>query len=248
MYRLLLACLAAVALLAAVAQTTPPTRTYLGAGKAIGRGTVTPWVTVAGDNMPVAIGVNLTPAALAGLPNQDAAVSLVFPQEAFRTPFTHFVLNWNAHGHIPAGIYNVPHFDFHFYTLMPDERVLITNTGEDVARVEQQPAAGYAPQGYIMAPGGAEPLMGAHWVDPLAPEFHGQSFTQSFIYGYYGGRLAFLEPMVTLAYLHTNPNYAAAIPQPANYFTHDYYPTQYVIRYDATSQLYVVALQGFVKR
>ena len=42
--------------------------------------------------------------------------------------------------------------------------------------------------------------MGWHWIDPLSPEFTGQPFSKTYIYGYYGGELSFVEPMITLAY------------------------------------------------
>lgn len=236
--------------LAAQTPETPVTgvTTLTGQTKALGNGFITSWMQLNADGTPAALGVSFPETALNGLPTTDTEVGLVFPFDVYKTPFTHFAINWNPHGHIPAGIYDVPHFDFHFYTLMPDEREMITATGDNLALVRKAPPADYVPSGYIAAPGGEQPNMGAHWANPASPEFHGQPFTQTFIYGFYNGNLAFLEPMVTRAYLLTHPVLAAPIPQPKAYPSHDYYPTQYIVQYDALNRVYSVALTGFIKR
>ncbi len=90
--------------------------------------------------------------------------------------------------------------------------------------------------------------MGVHWVNKNAPELHGQPFTKTFIYGYYGGQLAFVEPMVTRAYLETSPDYASLIELPSVYPTAGYYPTWYSIRTDPRTHAVSLALEGFVYR
>ena len=42
---------------------------------------------------------------------------LTFPEQASATPFKWLMLNWNPQGHIPPGVYDVPHHDFHFYIM-----------------------------------------------------------------------------------------------------------------------------------
>jgi hypothetical protein len=45
---------------------------------------------------------------------------LFFPERAVKQaslPFKWFLLNWNPMGHGPIGIYDRPHFDFHFYIM-----------------------------------------------------------------------------------------------------------------------------------
>eukprot|EP01083_Nonionella_stella_P210402 761745_1 len=49
--------------------------------------------------------------------------------------FNHLLLNWNPEGHAPLGIYNVPHFDFHFYFINSTER---ESLGIDGAKYEDE--------------------------------------------------------------------------------------------------------------
>lgn len=223
---------------------TPDTRTFLGEPHTVGHGTIRTWVTVDPDRLPLAFGVTFTEGALTGLPATDTEYPLRFPAQADETGFTHFVMNWNPHGHIPQAIYGAPHFDFHFYLISPEVRGQITATGEDLARVHQAPAPAEVPRGYVAAPGGHEPRMGAHWVDPASPEFHGQPFGETFIYGFYGGHLAFLEPMVTLAYLRSRATACREISQPAAYPKPGFYPTQYLLSYDPRARSYTLAMRN----
>jgi len=254
-------CLAAVAALAtaAVGADSPigraqardqAVRTVVGETKPVGDGEIRAWFTTDQAGKPLAIGVTFTEDALSGLPDTEPTTEyqVLFPPQASVTPFTHFVLNWNPKGHIPAGIYDVPHFDFHFYIISPEERTKITATGDDLARVLKAPPAGCLPPGYITAPGAYEPRMGNHYVDAASPEFHGKPFTITFVYGSYDGKVAFLEPMITKAFLETKQGSSETFKLPQKYPTHAYYPTRYALRYDPAGRKYIVALQGFVMR
>ena len=42
-----------------------------------------------------------------------------------KIPFTHVVANYNPLGHVPLGVYDVPHIDFHFYTISKADRVKV---------------------------------------------------------------------------------------------------------------------------
>jgi hypothetical protein len=56
--------------------------------------------------------------------------------------------------------------------------------------------------------------MGAHWADLLSPEFSGSPFTKTFILGTYDGKVIFWEPMITRAYLLTQPDEFVTVRQP----------------------------------
>jgi len=43
--------------------------------------------------------------------------------------------------------------------------------------------------------------MGNHLIRPAAPEFNGDSFTHTWIWGLQGGHISFWEPMITVAFL-----------------------------------------------
>jgi len=228
---------------------------FTGTARLVGNGAAWSWVECDGKGTPARIGVTFTETALSGLP-PDAPLSqfgsveyvLSLPAGVDVPPFTHIVMNWEPHGHPPPGVYDVPHFDFHFYLIDPAERVKMTCEGPDGPRCSAKPDAKFIPAGYVMPPVPPVPRMGAHWIDPSSPEFNKKPFTMTFIYGSYDGGLAFVEPMAANAYLDTKPDASGAIKLPASYQRRGYYPTAYSIKYDPKRREYTVALEGLVPR
>jgi hypothetical protein len=228
--------------------------TFFGEAKALGKGQVRSWVSLDLNGNPTAIGLTFGEEALSTLPKEPPPgaerneVSLTLPAQANRTAFKHIGLNWNPNGHPPETIYDVAHFDFHFYMITEEERNGITVKGDDVAKSNKQPAVEFVPEGYVYVPEPAIPRMGAHWINPLSREFHGQAFDRTFIYGSYNGQLIFGEPMITKAFLETKTNVTEEIKLPAKYAQHAYYPTKYSVRYDPITREYTVALEGMTLR
>jgi hypothetical protein len=70
----------------------------------------------------------------------------------------------------------------------------------DSTKFLRYPAQDYMPSTYVAIPGGV-PMMGAHWIDVTTDELNGKPFTQTFLYGSYGGKVSFFEPMIILAFL-----------------------------------------------
>ena len=68
------------------------------------------------------------------------------------------------------------------------------------------------------------------------------------LWGSYDGRVIFIEPMITRAYLLTKPNVTEPLKLPARYLRPGYYPTQYSVKYDAEKKEYTVALEGMTLR
>lgn len=222
--------------------------TFEGENKTLGNGTVYSWVKLDNKGNPSSIGVNFTESALKGLP-EGAVVeyTLALPEEAASTAYDHIGVDWNPEGHDPHGIYDTPHFDFHFYMISPEERDKITASEEDSEKLSKEPASGYIPEGYVSTPGGV-PRMGAHWIEPEAPEFKGQPFNETFIYGFYDGKMVFVEPMVTTAFLETKPEVTKELKLPKCYPASAYYPTNYSVSYSETSKEYTVALENLTLR
>ncbi len=167
-------------------------------------------------------------------------ILLKFHPKASITIFNHAWLNWNPNGHPPAGIYNKPHFDLHYYMTSSEER----ETYLDPAKLDASPAADYIPANHI----GADPVptMGKHFVDVTSPEFGGQPFTQTFIYGSYDSKVVFLEPMITLDFLKSTINFERPIPQPAKFHKSGYYPTRMrILKQNGVTN---VILESFVYR
>jgi hypothetical protein len=220
----------------------------------MGNGAVRSWVKFDRDGKPTAIGVTFNEAAMSGLPPEpppglfgtEYTVSL--PSEAVVAGFNHIGLDWNPKGHIPDHIYDVPHFDFHFYLISTAERDAIKIDPKDLSKFEKLPAAEFVPQGYILAPHSEYVRMGSHWIEPGSHEFHQHAFDYTMIYGFYDGRMVFIEPMISKSFLESKPNITLPIPLPAKYQKPGYYPTQYSIRYDAAEKEYTVALEGLTQR
>jgi hypothetical protein len=172
-------------------------------------------------------------------------------------PFKWMSLNWNPHGHIPPAPppWAAPHFDFHFYIQERDE-VKRIRTGacgelidcEDFKRATRPVPAKYVHRDHIDV-GAAVPDMGNHLIDSRSPELakNGPPFTYTFIYGAYDGRISFLEPMITHAYLASKPSMCARIKQPRGWEVAGAYPTKYCIRYLDSLRRYTVSLEAFVR-
>lgn len=215
--------------------------TYYGPAQQLGDGIVKSYYSELHDGTPVEIGVKISLKGLNDLPTEEHEYGyyLALHPKAAETGFTFIGFGWNPHGHEPPGVYEIPHFDVHFY-FVPMEDVLSIAPG-DLAGFNNHPAPMYQPPMYFAPPGGV-PQMGAHWVDLLAPEFNGGTFTKTFIYGSFDGKFTFYEPMVTLDYLLSQPDETIPIRLPGAFQEDGYHPTDYRITYDSKTRSYTVAI------
>jgi len=224
--------------------------TYEGPKTPIGQGEAHSFVTIGRNGTPTKIGIKLSESALSGLPmpatEQEYEYNLQLPPEFSPTGYRQIVIGWNPHGHIPAGVYDKPHFDFHFYVIDSVDRQKITAVGDDLARAHKAPPEQYMPTGYVLPPGTEVPNMGAHAVNPQGDEFTNHSFTKTFIYGFYDGHMIFVEPMITTAYLETKPDLHTNIAVPHKYSSPAYYPTSYGVVYNKDTREYEISLDNLV--
>lgn len=238
------------ALAAGTALAQDRSASYEGRAVRIGQGLARTVVHTGADGAPTSIGVVFTPGALKGLPkagkgaDPDFPYVLPMPAKAPQTVVDHVVINWESAGHPPPHVYDVPHFDFHFYLVNRAERTKVSfkNEGES-GDPSQQPPAELLPPGYVVPPGTAVPQMGVHAVNPSGSEFQNQPFTATFIYGYYNRQLTFLEPMASLAFLQSRPSFSAPVARPASYTHPGAYPSAYSVKYDETRKRYEVMLE-----
>jgi hypothetical protein len=277
--------LAVGTLLRASLSYSGPCASY-GESASLGNGTLTAYSQVE-DSVPKSIGMVFTSSTLDGLPydppsdgmwcfdrNADGVVDqhtecsggyehALQLSAAFKskvdTPFTYVLANWNPMGHIPMGVWNVPHFDVHFYTNDNAERLAIrpgpcpvlVNCGDyEIGKI--QPASKYVAPDYSDVDA-VEPAMGNHLVDQTSPEFHGNPFTHTFLYGIWGGHITFYEPMVTHAWysgLRYGTNTDACFPMklPQAWEHAGWYPTRYCLRYRANRDELTTSLEDFVYR
>jgi hypothetical protein len=251
----LLALAAAAALLAAgpALAANGKATTYNGKAVKIGHGSAHTFVRTGEDGKIAAIGIAFTPGLLDGLPKPakdahhgDFPYPLPMPKKGPKTVVDHVVIDWEAIGHPPPGVYDVPHFDFHFYLVSPAERMKVSFKDENASGdPSQQPPAALLPVGYIVPPGTAVPQMGVHAINPKGDEFSGKPFTATFIYGYYNQALTFIEPMASLAFLKSKPSFTAPVMRPASYTKPGVYPSTYSVTYDAARKVYEVTLTDF---
>ena len=205
----------------------------------IGSGDVRAWVAQDASGKPTAVGITFSEQAMNNLPTSNQEYLLPFDPGS-STDFYKFVsLNWSAHGHIPTNVYDIPHFDVHFFTIEESERMLIGANG--LSEISVPPAAKYIPASYDLLIGGA-PMMGAHWFDLLDPEFNGSTFTKTFIWGSNNGKIVFLEPMITHDYLLTKPNSEKTLRQPTAFQRDGWYPGSYTVTYSPSTKEYTIAL------
>ncbi len=235
--------------------------TLYGDTVAIGDGTARTYVSMTGDT-PTAIGVLLTADALSGLPTTGSGAGHemdnmhVLPVPAAAGLLTdHLSLDWNPVGHDPQGLFSVPHFDVHFYSVPMAERMTWTPADPDFANSGQPPAERYMPAGFIPDPSGViVPAMGLHWLDGTDPTYApgGPGFTEVFIWGSYDGEVVFAEPMITKAYLQSlqasGEEHKETLIQPQAVRATGLYPTTYSVRYDATAEAFRIELGGLIRR
>ncbi|MEJ2657121.1 MAG: DUF5602 domain-containing protein [Desulfobacterales bacterium] len=232
----------------------PTEMTFDGPSRNLGDGRAYAFEKTDISGKPVAIGLRMSETALAGLqsePPHDGTgweTIIPLPKEAATTGYDHIGIDWNPKGHIPNGIYDKPHFDFHFYMISQAKKDTITAKGKDLERAHKAPAPEYMPEGYILPKGTEVARMGAHAIDPSSPEFNKQPFTKTFIYGFYDGQMVFFEPMMTKAFLETKPNTTSRIKLPKTYAKNGYYPTAYSVRYDAAQREFEISLDNLIYR
>ncbi len=248
----------------------------------LGNGEVVSFAELQGTGAPKAIGIMISGEALASLPSEHSDGHHCFdrdgdgvtarPAECFEThefviplpdavnrrsdiPFKWVLFNWNQHGHAPPGVYDVPHFDVHFY-MAPIAEIFAIGDGpcgpefvdcEDFTTAKTPLPAGLMHPDFSDVDG-VVPAMGNHLIDLSGPEFHGEPFTRTWIYGAYAGRVIFYEEMVALSYLLSQPDACAPIKSPPAVEASGYYPTQRCVRYEPSTDAYVVSMEGFVYR
>jgi len=248
----------------------------------LGKGTVSSYAEFDAGGTPRALGVLFSASALEGLPtggsdrhhcfdrNKDGIVDaasecltqyervIPLPDAVARRadiPFTWVLLNWNPLGHIPPGVYDVPHFDVHFY-MQPIADVFAIASGPcgpEFVRCDQFEAARRPLPANYMHPDfkdveAVAPAMGNHLVDLTGPEFSKHPFTRTWIFGAYDGKVTFYEEMVTRAFLLARPNTCFPIKSPPGVGVGGFYPTASCLRHDARTGEYTLSMEKFVFR
>jgi hypothetical protein len=262
------------------------TRVY-GAPVRVGQGRARAYVVYddARGGTLLEVGVALDEGAMNGLPapnphaggktpdgheHLDSHVYLLSLPARGAAPYRFVELDWNPGGHEPPGIYDRPHFDFHFWTTSRDVRESIVPTDPQFQqKADMFPPEAQVPLYYaVAAPPGAPapgvPLMGVHWVDVRSPELQNmygnpdgyRPFTTTFIYGSWAGRFVFLEPMITRDHILAKKTATDAavrdevipISTPVQVGAPGHYPSAYRIVWDARAREFRIALTQMARR
>ena len=253
----------------------PGVHAQYGAPTRVGNGRARTYVVIdqRHDRTPLEIGIELDERALEGLPTMGMSMfDLALPAQN-PTPYRLVELDWNSHGHEPDGVYSVPHFDFHFYTITAAERNAIDPVALGDATYqtmasnlppEAERSQFYVPLSPPQGPIVAIPRMGAHWADIRSPELQGafghpenfRPFTTTFLHGSWNGQFIFDEPMITRAFIigrklatsEASRDSVIAVSSAQEYRPSGYRPAAYRVAYDAREHAYRIALTQLTLR
>jgi hypothetical protein len=226
-----------------VSGASADSETISGAKDTLGNGTIESYADYDAQGRPVALGLKFNGQALTGLPPKKNTTSRCYdldgngrindasecegdfeirldlpdqPAGAGFTPFKWVGFNWNPEGHVPPNVYDLPHFDMHFYMVPRDEIDAIRVGGCDlfIHCEDREKALVPVPAKYIhpdhISVGATVSMMGNHLLNSKTPELlnppHKRKFTHTWIFGSYEGRITFYEAMMTLEYLQGHPN------------------------------------------
>jgi hypothetical protein len=211
------------------------------------------WAELEGDHI-VRIGATIP---MASIENAPAETEMTWPPTvAALVPLPGVVqtqlgvqslkVYWEAHGH-PPGPYLVPHFDFHFYTITPEETDAIDCS--DSTKPEELPSGYALPDAEIpdigMLVGLCVPEMGMHAL--LQSEMESEeSFTGTMVIGYYEQESIFFEPMITKDLLMARQAFSLDFPSiPGEGGAGVSLPTRFEAEYDEMASAYRFVFSGF---
>jgi len=178
-----------------------------GESTAVGCGEVTTYATTDSDGELSSLGVHIDGTAMDEFGDEAVQTHLHFPTETSEgdaldlRQFTFVGFHYEPNGHPPPEIYDVPHFDFHYYMIEeePVEDISGGPLGDAplpfLGLADYDIPAAQIPSDYMfeehrfIVEG-----MGEHLLDSTAPEFQGEEFTHTYVYGVYDPDIDLAEP------------------------------------------------------
>ncbi len=221
-------------------------KTYYGESMPFGGDSVRSWYKTDLNGALSSIGISFKQSAFAILETQPDSMFMMMLPMGLNTSTSwgidHIEVDWSSMGDAAPSVYNIPHFDVHFFAVDTATQMGIAG-GKDLQTANM--SATFLPPDYILDTF-SEEGMGVHAFDTTGKEFHGLPFDHSFIFGYSQAKMYFIEPTVSKAYLDTKTNFSADIKQPQAFKFHGAYPTKYYIRYDSNTNEYQISIDNFV--
>lgn len=206
--------------------------TFFGPEVAVGNGFVHSWISFNKFQIPLEIGIEISPEVFDNLPpNSDFDKSLIVPlpvvaQEA--TPFDHIEINWNPENYSTIPGFKTAHLDFHFYLIPLAERMDIPVWSEDTeADFSLYPAKDYMPWDYapITKEAGSFERMGRYWLSKSYDNTTTLTYTMAL--GTFKGAYVFICPVSSLNVLKSDLKINETISQPLNYPVNKLFPREY---------------------
>jgi hypothetical protein len=206
----------------------------------------------------VEVGATVPMASIEGAPDDwpftwpvTTSAVVDMPEPAVRqTGVSHLTMYWEPMGHPPA-TYLVPHFDFHFYLIPPEERLAI-----DCSQLSKpsEPPEGYSLPDEQLPPelveitgvetliGVCVPEMGMHALVTAEMESP-EPFDGTMIVGYYEEMPIFLEPMISRSLLLERRSFDLTVPAVPGIRGEQ--PTMFRAEYDAGQDAYRFTFSEF---
>ena len=212
----------------------------------IGEGTAHAFVETDAAGNAIRLGVALTDTAVATAGQGMTMTMIELPETARAAGYDHAMLDWNPHGHEPAHLFDVPHFDVHFYMIEASQVDAIDPAADGAAK---RPVPTLLPANFVPPPEAQiVPKMGEHWIDVSDPTYSGKPFDAVLIYGTYDGAVIFVEPMVTQDALLSGASFGGEIAQPEEVARPVSLPSAWSVALDPETGLHTISIDDLKAR
>jgi len=178
----------------------------------------------------------------------SAALYLELPEQGVaHTFFDHVVVNFEANGH-PSEVYEVPHFDLHFYGVPLSEQLQVTCIDEPMPSADSLPPSYIIPSTAESPSGTCVPEMGVHALDFSAPELSPTDpapFEHHLVIGFHDGELTFIEPMIAQEILQDEFGLTLPVPRPEVLGQSTEWPARWTLAMDPETSEIHIAFRDF---
>nr|WP_294936679.1 hypothetical protein [uncultured Flavobacterium sp.] len=217
----------------------------------VGPGIVHSWISFNRFDIPLEIGVEMTPEVLNDLPaDADFEKDIVIPLPGIakeRTAFDHIKIAWSPKNYSTIDGLAPSHFNFYFFMISEAERMQIPAWSEETEiYFANYPPKNFMPLDFVpvIKSGGSYEFIGRYWL-PLVPEKG--PLTHTMVLGTYDGAYIFISPVSTFEFLKLNNKATRSLSQPLLYHANKLFPREYNI-YTNERGNYCVTLGNFIRR
>jgi hypothetical protein len=208
-------------------------------------GDVETWAMLDGAGKVSELSFTLPMATVTGIPastSVDVVWYIKLPDPVLQqTVFRSLDYSYLPAGHVPAGVYDTQHWEWHLSALTKEERDALDCSDKTMPPPEA------IPDNWIVFPECIQKI-GFHGFDLAAPEYNREKFTKGNYLSYYHGIFSGVEPQITRELLNSradvpfNPS-----PRPKKFGKSGLYPTKFKSKFDTNSATYIFTYYDFVQ-